>query len=86
MERFNRTLVAMLAKTVDKSGRDWDRHLPYILFAYRASQQQSTEESPFFLLYGRDSLLPVEAALSPWKARSLVNLKDYVSELANPRP
>ena len=31
VERFNRTLIAMLAKTVDKGGRDWDRHLPYVL-------------------------------------------------------
>ena len=44
---FNRTLTDMLAKTVDKSGRDWDRHLPHVLFAYRVSPQESTQESPF---------------------------------------
>ena len=42
VERFNRTLTDMLAKTVDKSGRDWDRHLPHVLFAYRVSPQEST--------------------------------------------
>ena len=44
----------MLAKSVEQGGKDWDRRLPFVLFAYRASQQQSTLESPFFLLYGRD--------------------------------
>ena len=47
VERFNRTLTTMLAKTVEKGGKDWDQHLPFVLFAYRASQQQSTQESPF---------------------------------------
>ena len=42
VELFNRTLTTMLAKTAKKGGRDWDKHLPYILFAYRASEQEST--------------------------------------------
>ena len=65
VERFNRTLTAMLAKTVESSGRDWDRQLPFVLFAYCASQQQSTMESPFYLEYGRDPRLPTESILSP---------------------
>ena len=30
VECFNRTLIAMLAKTSKKRGRDWDRRLPYL--------------------------------------------------------
>ena len=74
VERFNRTLTAMLAKTVQRGGRDWDQHLPYVLFAYRASLQESTQESPFFLLYGRDPRLPNESVLSPSKSRQLTDL------------
>ena len=78
VERFNRTLTTMLAKTAKKGGRDWDTHLPYVLFAYRASEQQSTQESPFFLLYGRDPRLPTEAALSPSKkTRQQMDLHEY---------
>ena len=57
-ERFNRTLTSMLAKKVEQSGKDWDSHLPFVLFAYRASVQESVRESPFYLLYGRDPRLP----------------------------
>ena len=39
-ERFNRTLTDMLAKKVEKSGRDSDAHLPFVLLAYRASLQE----------------------------------------------
>ena len=84
VERFNRTLTDMLAKTVDKSGRDWDRHLPHVLFAYRVSPQESTRESPFFLLYGRDPQLPTEAALTQPKTRYQVDLDDYKTDAIRP--
>ena len=45
-ERFNRTLTDMLAKKVEQGGKDLDIHLPFVLFAYRASLQESTKESP----------------------------------------
>jgi hypothetical protein len=81
VERFNRTLTSMLAKTVDKKGPDWDEKLPYVLFAYRACQQSSTQESPFYLLYGRDPRLPTPAVLSPKETRTVVDLKGYGVEL-----
>ena len=58
VKRFNRTLTDMLSKKVKKGGKDWDQQLPYVLFAYRASLQESTGESPFILLYGRTPAVP----------------------------
>ena len=81
VERYNRTLTAMLAKTVDQGTRDWDEQIPFVLFAYRACQQQSTQESPFYLLYGRDPRLPTEAALSPTKIQTVVGLREYGTDL-----
>ena len=81
VERFNRTLLDMLAKTVEKNGRDWDVHLPYVLFGYCASLQENTRESPFFLLYGRDPRLPTDAALCAPINRRYVEIDDYKSEL-----
>ena len=52
LEWFNRTLLDMLSKSVKSDGQDWDVHLPYVLFAYRATMQHLTGDSPFFLLYG----------------------------------
>ena len=82
VERFNRTLTSMLAKIVERGGKDWDEKLPYVLFAYRASQQRSTLESPFYLLCGRDPRLPVDQVMSPKKARRIVDLKEYGAQLA----
>ena len=80
VERFNRTLTDMLAKTV-APGVEWDDRLPYVLFAYRVTQQASTGESPFFLLYGHDPQLPSEVAFTPPVNRENVHLDDYKSSM-----
>ena len=62
VERFHRTLTDMLAKSVEKGDKDWDKHLPYVLFVYRSSMQKSTGKSPFYLLHGWDPCLPTDEA------------------------
>ena len=47
VERFNQTLKQMLRKFVSDTGRDWDKWLPFVLFAYREVPQASTGFSPF---------------------------------------
>ena len=76
VERFNRTLTSMLGKTVQKQGHDWDEHLPYVLYAYRTSIQESTKESSFYLLYGRDARLPTDEILNPTTLCETINLDD----------
>ena len=58
MERFNRTLKQILAKLVKKGGHDWDTLIGPVLFAYWTTPHSSTELTPFYLLYGRESQLP----------------------------
>ena len=82
VERFNRTLTDMLSKKVALSGKDWDIQLPYVLFAYRASAQHSTGESPFFLLYGRDPMLPTTEMLAHTQERINLDVDDYVREIS----
>ena len=81
VEKFNSTLIQMIAKSCSVSHRDWDAHLPYLLFAYRVSAQASTRESPFFLVYGRDARLPTETVLSYQRNPYMVDVNDYKTEL-----
>ena len=76
VERFNRALTEMLSKTVEKNGKNWDE-----LFAYRTSVQESTQESPFYLLYGRDPNLPSQEVLSTPVERGYTDLNSYREEL-----
>jgi len=59
VERFNRTLCESIAKCVDNVA-DWDELVPSILFAYRTSRQSTTQMTPFYLVYGRQALLPFD--------------------------
>jgi len=83
VERFNQTLTGMLVKTVNKTVKDWDERLPYILLAYRTSCQESTKDSSFYLLYGRDIRLPSDKIINAMVShRGATNLDDYISEMS----
>ena len=68
VERFNQTLKAMLWKSAIKDGKDWDKLLPYLLFAYREVPQESTGFSPFELLM-RSVRGPLDVLKETWEAK-----------------
>ena len=80
VEKFNSTITNMIAKSVDV-GVEWDKQLPMLLFAYRSTIQESTRESPFFLVYGRDPRLPTTSTMELPRPEYTVDLDDYKSEL-----
>ncbi len=81
VERFNRTLKTILRKHADKFGRQWDKYLPGILWAYRNTPHESTKEKPSFLLFGFDCRSPTEAAFLPPTSLQLIDVEDYRQEL-----
>ena len=82
VERFNHTLTTILSMYVSEHQKDWDLFIPYALFAYRTSIQASTKETPFYLMYGRDPRLPIDASLL--KAQETYqDTDDYRSVLAD---
>ena len=83
VERFNLTLINMIAKSCDVKDRDWDDHDwdDHLPFAYRVSAQESTRESPFFLLYGRDARIPTSTVLSYARSPYAVDSDDFKADL-----
>ena len=64
-ERFHRAMNDMLAKTVRPDHSDWDECIAAALMAYRTSVNDTTRFTPFFLVYGRDPILPLDTLLRP---------------------
>ncbi|KAJ8375683.1 hypothetical protein SKAU_G00062630 [Synaphobranchus kaupii] len=62
VERFNRTLATQLAILASQHQRDWDRHLPLVLWAYRSAVQESSQLTPAALMFGRELRTPVDLA------------------------
>ncbi|KZS08127.1 Uncharacterized protein APZ42_028003 [Daphnia magna] len=60
VERFNRTLCDMLACNVSDQPANWDKYfyLAFVTFAYNTAKQASTQETPFFLFFGREPIMP----------------------------
>ena len=64
VERFNRTLLMMLAMFAGENRDDWDDLLPAVLMEYRSSVHESTGFSPYRLMFGEECTLPMDVGLS----------------------
>ena len=60
VERFNRTLLDMLATTVGNHQADWQHYIRKLCLAYNSSIHSTTGFSPFFLMFGRQVKLPID--------------------------
>ena len=66
VERYHRTLNAVLGKFLEgQKSNIWDLFLPQALAAIRFNSHETTGQSPFFLMYGRDVVLPIDRILQP---------------------
>ncbi|XP_055932981.1 uncharacterized protein LOC129963003 [Argiope bruennichi] len=69
VERWNKTLKEMLSKNIQENGKDWDIHLPYLLFAYREVPHSTTGLSPFQMVYGRLPRGPLSLMKDFWTGK-----------------
>jgi len=60
VERFNRTLLNMLAVAVRDQPFEWEQHIRRLCFAYNTSVHPTTGFSPFSLMFGRQARMPVD--------------------------
>ena len=60
VEHYNRTLKSMLKSSSESEKTDWDKHLPYVMMAYRATIHESTKCTPNLLMFGHEVRLPVD--------------------------
>ena len=60
IERMNRTLLNMLAKTIVEFQSNWTQQLPYVMMAFRTSVHESTGYTPQFLVFGEEYNLPID--------------------------
>ena len=65
VERFHRFLGDILAKLTEGNTGEWDIHLNQALAAVRFSINETSRFSPYFMIYGRDVVLPVDNLLRP---------------------
>ena len=79
VERFNRTLLGMLATSAKDHPWSWEHHLWKLCFAYNTSVHPTTGFTPFYLPFGRQAVLPVDLMFSP--AQKSVTPSEYAAHL-----
>ncbi|KAL7885326.1 hypothetical protein AOLI_G00056210 [Acnodon oligacanthus] len=63
VERFNRTLIDQLAKSLLQQPGEWDDCLNQVALAYNTCSHATTGFSPFFLAHGREARMPANLLL-----------------------
>ena len=58
IEAFHYFLKACISKHINQLG-DWDKVVPLACAAYNFLPNEYSRESPFFLMFGRDPILPL---------------------------
>ncbi len=80
-ERFNRTLLSMLGTLDPKKKVDWKSHVSPLVHAYNATRHDSTNQSPFFLMFGRHPRLAIDLALGIPEEEQKKPQQKYVQDL-----
>ena len=60
VERFNHTLLNMLATCTEDHPWDWEQNIRKVCMAYNTSVHPSTRFLPFYLMFGRQARFPVD--------------------------
>ncbi len=61
VERFNRTLGEALSKLEET--HDWNKFVKPTLMSYNISQQVSMRMTPYYLMFRRNSKLPIKGVM-----------------------
>ena len=59
-ERMNQTIIRMISKLEEDKKACWSKHLLELLLAYNATHSAVSGYSPYYLLFGRRSRIPVD--------------------------
>ena len=70
----------MLANATDKNQRNWSELLPYVMLAYRTSVHESTGYTPYFLLFGHETALPIDLQFPSPSDATWTNYHEYVAD------
>ena len=80
-ERLNRTIIGMLKTLSDTEKSDWKNHVKKLTFAYNSTVCRSTGFSPHYLMFGRESRLPIDFMFETKETKEIQSShKDFVDK------
>ena len=81
VERFNKTLLNMMATLPEVKKSDWKAHVSTLTHAYNAAVHHSAGSAPYYLMFGRHPRLAIDAFLGlPSVAKSKQDYSDKLKK------
>ena len=59
-----------LKKKLDNTNGKWVEEVPHVLWTYRTTPRRSTEETPFSMTYGVETVIPLETGFPTLRTTS----------------
>jgi len=80
-ERSHRSIHSCIAKTVAENQRNWSEVLDLVVSAYNATKHESTQYTPNYLMYGRETLMPLDLIAAAPPEIEAETTDEYVQKL-----
>ena len=80
-ERLNKTLISMLRTLTVEKKASWKSHLPALVHAYNSTKHDSTKFTPFYLMFGREPRLPIDAMFGLNPSHDQVDESQFAANL-----
>eukprot|EP00253_Pinus_taeda_P022690 PITA_22690 len=74
VESTNKVIEAILTETVASHRRDWASRLSEALWAYRTTWRNTTNHSPYQLVFGKEPIFPIEFEIRTLRTSQEVGL------------
>ncbi len=81
VERLNRKIITCLRALINPYSIEWDKWIPTVKCALNTQVNSATGESPHYIIFGEDKLLP-HVLLSP-EPQPVYNYDDYIATNIN---
>ena len=72
---------SVLRKLTQNDKVEWDKCLPFVLWAYRGTVHATTGFSPYKLLFGREMRMPLDEQVRFWKGKEVQNEMDITEHI-----
>ena len=76
VEDFSKILEHALTKVWNADRSDWDVHIPSILWAYWTTYKKLTGRTPFWMVYGKEAIMPIEYIFPSLHITTFTNMAD----------
>ena len=86
VERYNRLISQKIRGLINKKQGNWNIHLQQLTGAIRATENRPTGFTPYFMLFGRENLQPVDLILgikATDASEEDLELHEYIKQMRN---